>query len=409
MCSLNESETASSNHLWLNISPQEQNRAWKKAQSHSNTLARYNAYLNSICLYTFFNWLTDLLAEESVSPPLIDKIDESLSSFWEVVNGGAIVLGERRIVLIPTEIMDFEELCVPQEWVDIPLLAGDFYLAVQVNLEADEDECWMRVYGFTTHRLLKQLGKYNPRERTYVMPAENLTANLTVMLVTMELQMLEEIPELPSLSEAEAQKLLHLLGDASIYSPRLRVDVTFEQWAALLSNDEWRQQLYRRRIGCLSPAQNTGVVNNLSDWFQNIFDVGWQSLNALINTKSFNLTFAFRQRDSAGTGMSVEGIKLIDLEMQLGNQSVALLVGLTREDEQKVGIRVQLHPANGETYLPPNIRLALLSQSGTILQEFTSRSQDNFIQLKRFTCPTGKSFKIQVSMNHFSIIEQFVV
>ena len=38
--------------------------------------------------------------------------------------------------------------------------------------------------------------------------------------------------------------------------------------------------------------------------------------------------------------------------MQLGNQSVALLIGLTPEAEQKVGIHVQLHPAGSKTYLP---------------------------------------------------------
>jgi hypothetical protein len=38
--------------------------------------------------------------------------------------------------------------------------------------------------------------------------------------------------------------------------------------------------------------------------------------------------------------------------MELKNQSVALLVGLAPETEQRVGIRVQLYPAGGQTYLP---------------------------------------------------------
>lgn len=56
-----------------------------------------------------------------------------------------------------------------------------------------------------------------------------------------------------------------------------------------------------------------------------------------------------------------------------------------------------------------NIKLALVSQSGATLQEFKSRTQDNFIQLKRFTCPIGKSFKIEVAINNFSITEDFAI
>lgn len=305
--------------------------------------------------------------------------------------------------------MDLEELCVPQEWVDIPSFAADYYLAVQVNLEADEDERWMSVCGFATHRQLKNVGFLNWRDRTYVLPAENLTTNLMVMQVTLGLQMQSEIPALPRLSSPDAKKLLEILGDSSIYSPRLRVDVPFEQWAALLDNEEWRHQLYHRRIGRLAVAPHTTVVNNLNHWFQNIFEEGWQSVNAILNPESSKLATAFRQRKVASQGVDVERIKLIDLGMQLGNQSVALLVGLVREDEYNVSIRVQLHPACGQTYLPPNIRLALLSPKGATLQEFTSRSQDYFIQLKRFTCPTGKSFSIQAAINNFSITEDFII
>ncbi|MBO3462212.1 DUF1822 family protein [Aetokthonos hydrillicola Thurmond2011] len=409
MSYLNELETTFLNQLQLNISSVEQNLAWEQAQEYSNTLARYNTYLNRVCLYTFLDWLTDWLAEEPVSKPSIYPTEDSLPSFWEVISGTAIQVGEKRIVLIPSETMDLEELCVPQEWIDIPTLAGDYYLAVQVNLGVHDDEYWMKVCGFTTHRQIKQQGKYNKCDRTYIMPVENLTKNLTVMLVMMELYTKEEIPKLPSLSKTEAQQLLQILGDPSLYFPRLQADVTFEQWAALLENNEWRIQLYHRRIGRFIAAKNSSVTNNLSNWFQNIFESGWESINALTNTESLNLALAFRQREVALKEKSVEAIKLIDLGMQLGSQSVAMLIGLAWEDEQKVGIRVQLHPASGETYLPPNIKLALVSRAGKTLQEFTSRSQDNFIQLKRFTCPIGKSFKIQVAINDFSIIEEFVV
>jgi hypothetical protein len=394
-------ERAHPNRLWLQISAMEKQQAWQQAQCHSNT-SRYNAYLNHIVVHTFLNFLKEWLSEESTPQPQILPHEDSLPSIWEVVNGTVIGLGEKRIVLIPSETSYLEELCVPQEWVDIPSFAGDYYLAVQVNLGIDENESWMSVRGFTTHRQLKYIA--NNQARTYLMPVEHLTENLTVMQVIQDIDVRSPIPQLSTLSETEAQRLLQLLGNPAIYSPREH-NIPFEKWASLIDNNLWRQQLYHRRIGMLN--ENAQPVANLSNWLRNVFEVGWQSIN-IINSES-QIAFAFRQREVHIKGAAAQRVKLIDLGMQLGNQCVALLLGLSQEEQHKVGIRVQLHPANGENFLPTNIKLTLLSQSGAVLQALESRSQDNFIQLKRFICPKGKSFSIQVAIDDFSITEYFTI
>lgn len=403
-----QTRLALNNQLFLQIPTSIQQQAWKDAQQHSHKIAQYSAYLNRVCLYTFLGWLNDQLSDEALSKPSIYPSEDGLRSILEVVNGGAIEISSRRIILIPYENIDSESLRVPQEWIDIPTFVGDYYLAVQVDLEANADECTLTVQGFTTHRQVKQLSKYEPCDRTYILPTDQLITNLTVMQVTLGIQMRKEIPELPILSNIEAENLLELLGDASIYSPRLRVDIPFAQWAALLENDEWRQQLYHRRIGRFV-TKNIAKGNNLSQWLQNTFENGWQSLNTLFNQESGKLVYTFRHYEVAAKGISVDGIKLIDLGMQLSHRSVALLVGLTPETDGKVAVRVQLHPAKGQTYLPPNIKLALISQSESILQEIQSRIQDNFIQLKRFICSPGKIFKIQVAIDEFSVTEEFLI
>ncbi|MBD1930035.1 DUF1822 family protein [Trichocoleus sp. FACHB-90] len=147
---------------------------------------------------------------------------------------------------------------------------------------------------------------------------------------------------------------------------------------------------------------------NLSQWFQNIFETGWQSISALLGTEEQNLGFSLRSASSAGE-TSVKRAKLIDLGLRLGSQSVALLVALAPEDEQNVGVLVQVHPVGGETYLPPNLRLGLLSESGETLQEVQSRFQDNYIQLKRFQGGAGESFKLQVAFGDVSMKEAFVI
>jgi len=246
-------------YLHLPILPSIQEQAWKQSQHHSHTIARHNSYINYLSLYTLIDWFRN---EQSLAEPVIYPSAKSLSSIWEVVNGAGIKLGERQIVIIPCEISEFEEFSVPQEWVDIPEWVGDYYLAIQVNLEPEEDECWIEVCGFTTHSYLKNLGKYNFHDRTYAITVDNLIQDITVMEITLPLEMKAEIPELPHLSAVKAEELLQVFANSSIYSPRLRVnDITFEEWAALLVNDSWRQQLYEQRMGELVISSNLVSTN----------------------------------------------------------------------------------------------------------------------------------------------------
>lgn len=165
----------------------------------------------------------------------------------------------------------------------------------------------------------------------------------------------------------------------------------------------------------IEQPESVKTLVNLSQWFENLFETGWQSLEALLGTDQKNLAFSFRSASELSE-RQVKRAKLINLGLQLGSQSVALLVALAKpaegiapEAEQKVGILVQVHPVGGETNLPPNLRLALLSQAGDILQDVQSRSQDNYIQLKRFRGNPGECFNIQVAFGDTYITETFAI
>ncbi|MBO3458256.1 DUF1822 family protein [Aetokthonos hydrillicola Thurmond2011] len=99
--------------------------------------------------------------------------------------------------------------------------------------------------------------------------------------------------------------------------------------------------------------------------------------------------------------------KLIDTGVQLGDLTVALLVNILEEDEGRLHVLAQLHPTDGETYLPPNIRITLLTKAKKILQEVTSRTQDNYIQLKPFKGEVGKAFSIKVSLGDIDVVEEY--
>lgn len=396
--------------IWIELLPQEQEKAWQQTQQeYSNTATCWNGYLNYLCLNSFLSWVAE-------DPELRENLqlwsnEASLPSFWEVVNGTKLTLGKTQLVLIPTDKSYFSEFRIPQEWVDIPNLAANYYLAVQLNL----DEQWMQVWGYATHEQIKRQGVYDKFDRTYSLDKEDLMEDFNIMWVAQELFPAKklEVQALPTLEASQTEMLLEQLSQQNNYSPRL--SITFEQWAAIIANDETRQQLYQKRLLnhhienpiSLQNQTNEPKIHNLSLWLQNIFAAGWQSIDTLLNVEQTTLAFQFRN-DSVLSQVPVKGAKLIDLGMELKGAAVMLLVGITQEIDEKVGIRVQLYPGNGETYLPANIKLSLLSELGVMLQEVRSRTHDNYIQLKRFKAPQGKAFSIQVALGNISIKEDFV-
>lgn len=146
----------------------------------------------------------------------------------------------------------------------------------------------------------------------------------------------------------------------------------------------------------------------LSQWFENLFETGWQSLSALLGTNHKQLDFSFRSA-SRLSDAHIQRAKLIDLGVQLSNQSVVLLVAIAPETEQKVSIIVQVHPMGEDKYLPPNIRLSLLSELEDILQEVVSRNQDNYIQLRQFRGTSGEGFKVKIACENTKLIETFEI
>lgn len=392
--------------LWLEFENWERSAAWPNQGEYSYDAARWNAFLNRLCLNLVIPWLE----EESGWNAKVWPSKADLPQIWEVVNGAAIVLDKTRFVLIPSEALDIEEFSVPQEWVDIPSWVGDYYLAVQVN----PDGGWLRVWGYATHEMLKSNGIYDEWERCYSLRREDVIENLNVIWVAMETGASERVPvsPLPVLSAISAENLLTQLSQLAPYSPRR--DVGFEQWGALLDNGSWRQQLYERRLGkvaAVAAAPANPRVVKLSNWLQNdLVDAvlaGWQEVAAFLTPEQQRLAVRFRGKNSGQEDRKLA--KLIDLGVQLGGQAIVLLVAIAPDTGGKANIRVQAHPANGEKHLPPLLKLALLSESGETLQEVRSRTQDNYIQLNRFKGEPGTTFKIQVVLGNVTVTEDLEI
>lgn len=162
---------------------------------------------------------------------------------------------------------------------------------------------------------------------------------------------------------------------------------------------------FLKRLHQIKQLQQATMRVNLSQWFEHIFTDNWQSVEALL-TRTENLAFSFRSASRLGEA-SVKRAKLIDLGLQLANQSVTLLVAIAPDVDDKVTILVQLHPTSAD-YLPPDIKLILLSD-GSTLQYVESRTEDNYIQLKRFRVIPGECFDIQVAFGNVRVTESFTI
>jgi hypothetical protein len=370
------------------IPPETQAEAWQQSQHFAEPDSRWNAYLNQVCLDVLLPWIQTEYALEASA-----WLDHS--SIWEFVNGTAIAIGETRLVLLPSEVMDDGALEVPQEWVDIPSWASDYYFAVQVKSDGQADDQWVRVWGYTTHQKLKESGNYDASDRTYCMDTEHLTRDQMTFWVRYQLCPEEQtrtvVAPLLELPTAQAGSLIQRLGSPAVAFPRL--SVPFALWGALLERMEWRQALYQQRQGEQPQGQDLRPVQ-LREWFQHIFNAGWQAATAY-NFRSNLLT----------AESDVIQAKVIEF-MAPEPQHVLLFMGLKAEAEDRVGIRVQVHPS-GDQYIPVNLTLVMLAEEGEVVQTVQAGEQDNCIQLKRFRCPIGSRFRLQIVLDEYSTTEFF--
>ncbi|MBD2199155.1 MULTISPECIES: DUF1822 family protein [Calothrix] len=380
--------------IWLDCQATEIKQAEAATNLQTNQTARHYAYINHLCLHGFLRWLKENWELDS---SYIVPSARELASIWELVNGTAITIGERRLVLIPHDAVDTAEFSVPQEWVDIPNFVASYYLPVQINLEQN----WLRFWGYITHKTLKEKGVYDPIYRTYSVKSHDLIPDLDIILLAREICGSEtaNIPSLPLLPSTTAASLIDKLSQPSPYSPRL--DIPFTQWGALLANDEWREQIYLNRTATTAKK----MLVNLHHWLKNDFTesmkAGWCSVSEFFTTEPKLVTV----RNTA----HIKQAKLLNLQLQIKEQAVILLVALTPEADGRVGVLVQAHPYGSEKQLPAFLTLALLSDSSQQLYAVTSRERDSYIQLPHFHCEKGTNFYIKIAIADVSFVEEFAI
>ncbi len=393
---------------------------WQQCESVSDPSGRWRLYLHRIGLAALRSWV-----EEECDQPVHLWPTADPSDIWQEVDGLALTLGQRRILVVLSETIDATTLQVPQEWVDIPGWSADYYVAAHV----DVDEQRLALWGYGTHDQIKTQGEFDPRDRTYRLSDSDLIQDFSVFWVAQQLEQLQpaSVPDLPSLSAAEAERLIEQLAHA--VEPRL--ELPFEQWGALISDGRWRRHLWQQ-LG----RQRQGIVPvDLGRWVRQQFEDGWRSLESLLPQ-----TPALAFRSAATRDETVSRGKLIrftatDEELVLGLR-VATVEGdrgaYPSDNRQadpsdnrgaypsdtRRSVRIQLFPSDNSSsdnpVLPNGIILALDQPDPTEpgmtqrLQRVEAGEHDNYIQLPTFRCPVGQRFRVSVQLADAILQEDFV-
>jgi Protein of unknown function (DUF1822) len=306
----------------------------------------WQQYLNLLALIGLDDWLSDRIKQKTLSR------DVNISQFV-----GYLQKGDFKFCVIATEHILDEIVDIPHKSIYKPELAAHFYVVTEVL----EEEEGIIIRGFLRH---DELDNYCQG------------ANLQ--------QKADDLCQIPlSAFDIEVNHLVFYCQYIEAAAIPLPISSVCAKSEAIVV-PQFRES-----------------KTKLSWWLQNIFDESWLTIEEVINPP-VNLVFNTRN-----VAAGIRRGKLIDLEVQLGNQTVALLVNIIEGTDDKLGVLVQLHPTGGAKHLPANIKLSLFSKTGKILNEVSSRIQDNYIQLKPFRGEVGTSFSIEVRVGDIKARESF--
>lgn len=342
-------------HLWLELPPLDKSLT-EQCEALSTSSRRWSARIHLQSAQALLDWFQEEGRTATLWPTQI-----SLLSLLECVDGIAMRCAGKRVVLLASESLFLDGLRMPQEWVDVPDMAGDFYLVAQVDISQE----YVRLWGFASHQQLKATGTYDPASRTYFLPSENLLTDFACLSLALDYPLADPVRSAMNtpapLDAIQAGNLIVRLGDPTLVEPRLTIPFTL--WSALLNHPGWRQRLGQRRRGLAEE-------NTIGDWLRN----GVSALGRQLGWERQQLQF-----QAASKNLSSEQATLMR-PLQLSGQDCALevqSVGTPEEGNWRFVLR-SLVPGRP---LPPGCVLKLLTEELKDFEGNTSRASGNIERL----------------------------
>jgi Protein of unknown function (DUF1822) len=153
----------------------------------------------------------------------------------------------------------------------------------------------------------------------------------------------------------------------------------------------------RGHAGSADPAAKSATIAALVDRLQTTADdeTLWATVESLW------------QLDPGNPAAGGRRVKVMDFGMQVAGEAVALAVAIVPQGEA-MAVLLQVYPTGDAAYLPEDLQLILLDESGQVLREIQARPADIYIQLK-LSGTIGERFSVRVALGESGLTENFVM
>jgi Protein of unknown function (DUF1822) len=429
--------------------------------------------LNLHCKSIIKEWLeTDrgLSSTEDFPYSGILKNDRLVS---KIVNGFCLKIEKSKVVFIPSEQLDIDRFEVAQEWVDLKNWMGDYYVPIQVDVDAQ----YLHLWGTISHQELKQTEEPDDEIfRYYNVDADRMVDNLEVLWTSCEIAPDPRSVNIPELvTQGVGTFIKRVKSEAGSNFDRLILQ--FNEWGAILDSSRYLNQYLTYQPQTLVTTSSNKLAASLvvlSGWFNkqiNEIQQDWQSIPEFLasyidSQKSQPLTNYYfieskkevdpnkiidfytnqNHSDKIDLPSNINSPRLLlrhlmkntvdenlrwkvagylweidpdnnedcqrrikNLELAIPGCELGLMVAIISLPDQRYAILNRVYPI-GKKYLPPNIKLTLLSKDNQQIEQIETLEHvnDPWIQIY-FPFGYSKRFNISISINDNSIIEAFEI
>jgi Protein of unknown function (DUF1822) len=197
------------------------------------------------------------------------------------------------------------------------------------------------------------------------------------------------------------------------FTPTAVAEIPLAQLRSLDEFPEYLNQCRRYSLNSVLSEVEATVAQHqalLRGWLLNVFEEGWQTLDTFLNrqvamstrTVNLNRSQAERPVDSV---LFAHACK--EIHLNLPNRQIPIVLSMMivpQQEGENIDIQLRLYPGGDSIYLPPNLQMSVLDQSGAVVSSAQARELDNWLQLK-FEGQPSESFGIRVTLGDFMIAE----
>lgn len=141
------------------------------------------------------------------------------------------------------------------------------------------------------------------------------------------------------------------------------------------------------------------VPINLTHWFQNAFEQGWQIYSDFLRAPTLEPAMGFRSP-------RLTGRKPISLGEE-ADKSMNLVMTLVQKPDHRTRIEIQVIPADSEE-LPVGLSLSVLDQQGETFLETCLTHPSPTLSVQPFTGAASEQFILSVQLNGTEFTEYFI-